>query len=116
MLKVVILGSAAGGGIPQWNCNCPTCRAAWSDPSLRSTQVSVAVSADEGRHWFLINASPDIRQQILQTPALHPAHDQLRQQLYGDGSAEAVPREVLVPALPSSAETTTAPRAASATR
>ena len=78
MLKVVILGSAAGGGIPQWNCNCPTCRAAWSDPSLRSTQVSVAVSADEGRHWFLINASPDIRQQILQTPALHPAHDQLR--------------------------------------
>ena len=78
MLKVVILGSAAGGGIPQWNCNCPTCRAAWSDPSLRSTQVSVAVSADEGQHWFLINASPDIRQQILQTPALHPARNQLR--------------------------------------
>lgn len=78
MLKVVILGSAAGGGIPQWNCNCPTCRTAWSDPSLRSTQVSVAVSADEGQHWFLINASPDIRQQILQTPALHPASDQLR--------------------------------------
>lgn len=78
MLKVVILGSAAGGGIPQWNCNCAVCRAAWDDPTLHSTQVSVAVSADDGQHWFLINASPDIRQQILQTPALHPAHGRLR--------------------------------------
>ena len=78
MLKVVILGSAAGGGLPQWNCNCPVCAAAWADPALRNTQVSVAVSADGGQHWFLINASPDIRQQILQTPALHPAQGQLR--------------------------------------
>ena len=78
MLKVVILGSAAGGGVPQWNCNCPVCAAAWANPALRNTQVSAAVSADDGRHWFLINASPDIRQQILDTPALHPATGQLR--------------------------------------
>jgi pyrroloquinoline quinone biosynthesis protein B len=79
MLKVVILGSAAGGGVPQWNCNCMVCAAAWRDPALRNTQVSVAISADDGRHWFLINASPDIRQQILDTPALHPAKGALRQ-------------------------------------
>ncbi|MGV8984789.1 MAG: pyrroloquinoline quinone biosynthesis protein PqqB [Cypionkella sp.] len=78
MLKVVILGSAAGGGVPQWNCNCPVCRQAWADLGLRNTQVSAAISADGGRHWFLINASPDIRQQILDTPALHPAKGQLR--------------------------------------
>lgn len=78
MLKVVILGSAAGGGVPQWNCNCRVCAAAWADPTLRNTQVSAAISADDGRHWFLINASPDIRQQILDTPALHPAKDALR--------------------------------------
>ncbi len=72
MLKVVILGSAAGGAVPQWNCTCSVCAAAWADPGLRNTQVSVAVSADGGLNWFLINASPDIRQQILQTPCLHP--------------------------------------------
>ena len=78
MLKVVILGSAAGGGVPQWNCNCTVCAAAWADPKLRNTQVSAAISADGGQHWFLINASPDIRQQILDTPALHPAKGKLR--------------------------------------
>ena len=78
MLKVVILGSAAGGGVPQWNCNCAVCAAAWADPFLRNTQVSAAICVDDGRHWFLINASPDIRQQILDTPALHPAKGQLR--------------------------------------
>ena len=78
MLKVVILGSAAGGAVPQWNCNCTQCAAAWTEPALRNTQVSAAISADGGRHWFLINASPDIRQQILDTPALHPAKGHLR--------------------------------------
>ena len=78
MLKVVILGSAAGGAVPQWNCNCTQCAAAWAQPALRNTQVSVAVSADDGRHWFLVNASPDIRQQILDTPVLHPAPGHLR--------------------------------------
>ena len=72
MLRVVILGAAAGGGVPQWNCGCQVCRAARDDhPELRSTQASVAISAD-GEHWFLINASPDLRQQVLATPQLHP--------------------------------------------
>src|SRR5258708_7414729 len=78
MLRVVVLGAAAGGGVPQWNCGCPVCRAARSDhPALRSTQASVAISAD-GDHWFLINASPDLRQQLLATPQLHPKAGLLR--------------------------------------
>ncbi|MGA7805643.1 pyrroloquinoline quinone biosynthesis protein PqqB [Bradyrhizobium sp.] len=78
MLRVVVLGAAAGGGVPQWNCGCPVCRAARGDhPALRSTQASVAVSAD-GDHWFLINASPDLRQQLIATPQLHPKSGQLR--------------------------------------
>ena len=78
MLKVIVLGSAAGGGVPQWNCNCPTCTAARADPRLHNGQVCAAVSADGGRHWFLLNASPDLRQQIIETPALHPTPGQPR--------------------------------------
>jgi pyrroloquinoline quinone biosynthesis protein B len=78
MLRVVILGAAAGGGVPQWNCGCPVCRMARTDrPKLQSTQASVAVSAD-GEHWFLINASPDLRQQLIATRQLHPKEGQLR--------------------------------------
>ena len=78
MLRVVVLGAAAGGGVPQWNCGCRICRAARGDhPELRSTQASVTISAD-GDHWFLINASPDLRQQLLATPQLHPKAGQLR--------------------------------------
>jgi pyrroloquinoline quinone biosynthesis protein B len=78
MLRVVVLGAAAGGGVPQWNCGCPVCRAARTDrPELQSTQASIAVSAD-GHHWFLVNASPDLRQQLIATPQLHPAPGQLR--------------------------------------
>ena len=78
MLRVVVLGAAAGGGVPQWNCGCPVCRAARAEhPELRSTQASIAVSAD-GDHWYLINASPDLRQQLIATPQLHPRHGQLR--------------------------------------
>lgn len=74
-MKVVVLGSAAGGGFPQWNCNCPLCRRGrMGDPAARArTQSSLAVSAD-GARWFLLNASPDIRQQVAQTPRLHPTH------------------------------------------
>lgn len=73
-LTAIVLGAAAGGGVPQWNCNCDVCRLAWAgDPRVRSrTQASVAVSADGG-HWILLNASPDLRTQIAATPALHPA-------------------------------------------
>jgi len=78
MLRVVVLGAAAGGGVPQWNCGCPVCRAARTEhPELRSTQASIAVGAD-GDHWFLINASPDLRQQLIATPQLHPKAGQLR--------------------------------------
>jgi pyrroloquinoline quinone biosynthesis protein B len=78
MLRVVVLGAAAGGGVPQWNCGCPVCRKARSEhPELQSTQASIAVSAD-GQHWFLINASPDLRQQLIATPQLHPKAGKLR--------------------------------------
>src|ERR1700727_942005 len=78
MLRVVVLGAAAGGGVPQWNCGCTVCRKARSEhPELRSTQASIAISAD-GNHWFLINASPDLRQQLIATPQLHPAAGKLR--------------------------------------
>src|SRR6266487_4888113 len=78
MLRVVVLGAAAGGGVPQWNCGCPVCRKARTEyPELRSTQASIAVSAD-GNHWFLINASPDLRQQLIATPQLHPKAGELR--------------------------------------
>ncbi len=68
-----VLGSAAGGGFPQWNCGCPGCRAvrAGSRAARPRTQSSVAVSADH-RQWFLLNASPDIRGQIEAFPPLHP--------------------------------------------
>jgi len=78
MLRVVILGAAAGGGVPQWNCGCPNCRAARNGrPEIQSTQASIAITAD-GEHWFLINASPDLRQQLIATPQLHPKAGKLR--------------------------------------
>lgn len=72
-LRFLVLGSAAGGGLPQWNCNCSNCAAARdpASPLSAQTQSSLGVSID-GSSWAIFNASPDIRQQILQTPALHP--------------------------------------------
>lgn len=72
-MKIRVLGSAAGGGFPQWNCNCETCagvRSGRLNAQPRS-QSSIAVSAN-GADWVLINASPDIRSQILATPELQP--------------------------------------------
>ena len=69
-----VLGSAAGGGSPQWNCGCPVCTAVRCRPHLARTQSAIAVSADR-RRWFLINASPDVRTQIEAFPALHPHAD-----------------------------------------
>jgi pyrroloquinoline quinone biosynthesis protein B len=78
MLRVVVLGAAAGGGVPQWNCGCPVCLTARSeDREIRSTQCSIAVSADD-EHWYLVNASPDLRQQLIATPRLHPGQGRLR--------------------------------------
>ncbi len=72
-MRIRVLGSAAGGGFPQWNCGCANCRGV----RLRTiraqprTQESVAVSAD-GASWFVLNASPEIRAQIESFPLLHP--------------------------------------------
>jgi pyrroloquinoline quinone biosynthesis protein B len=70
-LRAIVLGSAAGGGVPQWNCACQVCEMARAgDPRVqRRTQASVAVSADND-HWLLIGASPDLRQQWLETPVV----------------------------------------------
>jgi pyrroloquinoline quinone biosynthesis protein B len=74
-MKAVVLGAAAGGGFPQWNSNAEACRRARAgDAKVRPrTQASLAVSGD-GRHWFLINASPDLRQQIEAQRFLQPQH------------------------------------------
>jgi pyrroloquinoline quinone biosynthesis protein B len=73
-MKALILGAAAGGGFPQWNCRCPVCALYWEgDPrARRRTQSSVAVSRDGGS-WTLLNASPDIGAQIAATPSLWPS-------------------------------------------
>jgi pyrroloquinoline quinone biosynthesis protein B len=70
---VRVLGSAAGGGFPQWNCTCPPCRAVrtGSRPCVGRSQSSIAVSSDR-QQWFLFNASPDIQSQIESFPDLHP--------------------------------------------
>src|ERR1043166_1268654 len=72
-LTAIVLGAAAGGGFPQWNCRCAVCRLAWDgDPRVSArTQASLAVSAD-GERWALLNAAPDLRAQLAATPALHP--------------------------------------------
>ena len=70
-MQIRVLGAAAGGGFPQWNCACESCRQAWGGAAPAQTQASLAVSAD-GERWFLLNASPDLRMQILANPPLHP--------------------------------------------
>lgn len=72
-LTAIVLGAAAGGGFPQWNCRCPVCRLAWAGDARAKprTQASLALSAD-GERWTLLNASPDLRVQLLATPALQP--------------------------------------------
>ena len=94
-MHIIVIGSAAGGGFPQWNCRCPTCRLAWAgDPRVvPRTQSSLAVSAD-GRDWVLVNASPDLRQQIIATPALHPRdgarHSPIRAVVLTNGDVDHV--------------------------
>lgn len=73
-MELVLLGTAAGGGFPQWNCWCPTCRVARSDPRRAHprTQSSAAVSSD-GHRWFLLNASPDVHRQLVHLNGVAPA-------------------------------------------
>ncbi|MEM8796512.1 MAG: pyrroloquinoline quinone biosynthesis protein PqqB [Pseudomonadota bacterium] len=72
-LRALVLGAAAGGGLPQWNCGCEICEGARDpdNPILPQTQSSLAVSAN-GSDWALLNTSPDIRQQLADNPVLHP--------------------------------------------
>jgi pyrroloquinoline quinone biosynthesis protein B len=74
LMRILVLGAAAGGGFPQWNCNCPNCSGI-RNGSLKATsrtQSSIAVSSDS-RNWALINASPDILSQLKALPQLQPA-------------------------------------------
>lgn len=66
-----VLGTAAGGGLPQWNCACPGCAGARAHPHRRRRHASLALRADEDR-WYLVNATPDIGDQIEDSPALRP--------------------------------------------
>ena len=74
-MKIRVLGSAAGGGFPQWNCNCRNC-AGVRQGTLRAlprTQSALAVCGRDPTAWALVNASPDIRAQLLASPELQPA-------------------------------------------
>lgn len=75
-MRAVVLGAAAGGGFPQWNCRCAVCALAWAkDPRAPwRTQSSLAVTAD-GESWVVLNASPDLGSQIRATPDLWPRHE-----------------------------------------
>ena len=70
-LRAHILGAAAGGGLPQWNCGCFNCNLARKGLIPQQSQSSMAVSAD-GEVWALLNASPDVRQQLARTVPLYP--------------------------------------------
>ena len=80
MIRIQILGSAAGGGLPQWNCACVNCLAAREGKIDPQTQSSVAISARSGevQSWWLINASPDLPRQIENTTRLQPRHKRSR--------------------------------------
>ena len=70
-MRIVVLGAAAGGGLPQWNCGCRNCSDARAGRLPVMTQSSVAVS-QSGSEWAVLNAAPDIGRQLFDTPALHP--------------------------------------------
>ncbi len=94
---IKVLGSAAGGGFPQWNCNCHNCVAVRSGtPGFSArTQSSLAVSRD-GENWVLFNASPDLRQQLNQTPELHanpkfgPRHSPIKAVVVTNGDVDHI--------------------------
>jgi pyrroloquinoline quinone biosynthesis protein B len=94
-MRIIVLGAAAGGGFPQWNSACPVGRRAWQgDPAAPwRSQCSLAISVD-GQDWALLNAAPDLRQQILATPALHPKqtprHSPLRAVVLTNGDVDHV--------------------------
>ncbi len=93
-MHFLVLGTAAGGGLPQWNCGCDNCNMARVTGSgiVPQTQSSVAVSLD-GESWAILNASPDIRQQIGQNPQLHPKtlrHSPIRSVVVTNGDIDHI--------------------------
>ena len=103
-LTAIVLGAAAGGGFPQWNCRCPVCRLAWAgDARVRPrTQASLAVSAD-GEDWVLINASPDLRGAASARDGAASAHGHARQPDQGGGAHRRRDRPDRRPAQPARA-------------
>jgi pyrroloquinoline quinone biosynthesis protein B len=93
-MRIKILGSAAGGGFPQWNCACPNCRrfreGKFHGQARTQTQIAVEANPEYAnrRYWTLINASPDLRSQILATKELRP---------FADGTSSTPIREVYLP-------------------
>jgi len=90
-MRIRVLGSAAGGGVPQWNCGCANCQEARQGGGRIAprTQDSLAISLT-GEGWFLLNASPEIRQQIESFPGLHPRgprHSPIRAIFLTNGSS-----------------------------
>ena len=74
MLRFKLLGSAAGGGVPQWNCSCELCDLSRRQPAVVPPRLQLqAAVAGDGERWILLNASPDLRAQIEATPELQPA-------------------------------------------
>lgn len=74
-LRALVLGAAAGGGLPQWNCQAECSASAWRGDLRPATQSSLAVSVGHAE-WVLLNASPDLRAQILATPQIQPRADE----------------------------------------
>jgi pyrroloquinoline quinone biosynthesis protein B len=75
-MLVKILGSAAGGGFPQWNCACPNCRALRAGTFKGKVRTQTQIAISDGKSWFLLGASPDLRAQIEATPELQPRGEQ----------------------------------------
>jgi pyrroloquinoline quinone biosynthesis protein B len=91
-MRFLVLGAAAGGGLPQWNCGCRNCRDARLGKIASATQSSLAVTLD-GQSWAVLNASPDIRVQLQHCPSMHPQslrHSPLRAVLLTNGDIDHI--------------------------
>ncbi|MEU8835332.1 MBL fold metallo-hydrolase [Streptomyces sp900116325] len=71
-MLLLTLGTAAGGGVPQWNCACPGCTGARTHPDRRRSHDSLAVLGPEPSSWFLVNAGPDVTEHLESHPRLRP--------------------------------------------
>ncbi|GAA4387006.1 pyrroloquinoline quinone biosynthesis protein PqqB [Actinomadura verrucosospora] len=87
-MRLRILGTAAGGGVPQWNCGCTGCAAARARPALRRRHACVAVEAGGGR-WLLVNATPDVAEQIGAVAELRPEPGSRRSPVAGVALTDA---------------------------